>query len=368
MIRSFLVRLQPTIAQRVEFENILVDSCETYNAALQERRDAWKMERKNISYFDQTAQLAQLRKAPQFATISSDIQKEPLRRVDRAFKAFFRRCKAGEKPGFPRFRSLGRYDSFAWHDRIYFTQDVLRIPLMGHVRMKFNGIVGVRAKQVVVKRIGNKWIARIVCDIGPAPDKLPISSAIGIDLGLTTFATLSDGSEIPNPRFVRKHGQSIARTQKNLARKKRGSNNRLRAKEAARRAYQRMADARMNFCHHVSKALVGKYDLIAHEDLKIANMVRGNLAKSILDAAWGQLLFQLNYKAESAGKYVVAVNPRNTSQKCSGCGVMVRKGLSCRIHECPECGLSLGRDHNAAINILALAPGRGAVGCSAEVQ
>ncbi len=126
-----------------------------------------------------------------------------------------------------------------------------------------------------------------------------------------------------------------------------------------------MADARKNYCHHVSKQLVGNYDLIAHEDLKIANMVRGNLAKSIYDAVWGLLLFQLAYKAESAGRHVIAVNPRNTSQKCSGCGAIVRKSLSERMHVCP-CGTALRRDHNAALNILSLAPGRGAVGQPAE--
>jgi putative transposase len=221
-------------------------------------------------------------------------------------------------------------------------------------------------KQVIVKRIGNRWIARAIYDIGPAPEKAAISNPVGIDLGLTTFVTLSDGSEVQNPRFIRKHAERIAREQKNLARKGRGSNNRLRAKERVRRAYQRMTDARRNFCHHVSKELVGRYDLIAHENLKIRSMVRGFLAKSILDAAWGQLLFQLAYKAESAGRYVVAVNPKGTTQRCSQCDTVVPKGLRDRWHTCPQCGLSMGRDLNAALNVLKLAPGRGAVDVTAE--
>jgi putative transposase len=125
-----------------------------------------------------------------------------------------------------------------------------------------------------------------------------------------------------------------------------------------------MANARKNFCHHISKELVAKYDLIAHEALKIAGMVGGHFGKSILDAAWGILLFQLAYKAESAGRYVIRVNPRGTTVRCSGCGERVPKKISQRQHECPRCGLSLGRDHNAAMNVLAL--GRGAVEALAE--
>jgi putative transposase len=134
----------------------------------------------------------------------------------------------------------------------------------------------------------------------------------------------------------------------------RGSKNRLKAREALRRAHQRAADARSNYIHHVSKWLVANYDLIAYEDLKIRNMARSNLAKSIMDAAWGMLIYCVSYKAESAGRWAVPVNPKGTTQKCSRCGEKVPKGLSQRQHNCPHCGLSLGRDENAAINILSL--------------
>jgi putative transposase len=236
----------------------------------------------------------------------------------------------------------------------------LTLSKIGSFRFKAHRELVGKPKHVTVKRYGSKWVARIVCDIGEAPEKRVVSSAVGIDLGLTTFAVLSDGSEIPNPRFVKHHADRIARAQRSVASKKRRSGNRLRAKEQARRAYQRMADARKNFCHHVSKALVARYDLIVHEDLKIANMAKGHFAKSILDAAWGQLLFQLAYKAEEAGCYLVAVNPSGTTQNCSRCGEKVPKDLSQRQHDCPHCGLSLSRDLNAARNVLALSPGRGA--------
>lgn len=366
MIRSFELRLNPTKAQCAAFDEILVDSCNTYNAALQARRDAWEVNRERITYNHQCHQLAELRKIPQMATIASEIQREPLRRLDRAFKAFFRRCKSpGEKPGYPRFRSRLRYDSFAWSaPRIH--GDSLLVPNLGHVKFRAHRQLEGNLKQVTVKRLGQKWIVRAICDIGPAPAKCVASNPVGIDLGLTTFATLSDGNEIQNPRFIKHHSERIARAQRNLARKNRGSNNRLRAKERVRRAYQQMADARKNFCHHVSKDLVGRYDLIAHEDLKIRNMVKGNFAKSILDAAWGQLIQQLIYKAEYAGKWVIPVNPKGTTQRCSRCDTVVPKGIADRWHKCPNCGLSMGRDLNAALNVLKLAPGRGVVDVMAE--
>lgn len=364
MMRTFELRLNPTKGQRSAFEEILRDSQETYNAALQERRDAWKLQRKRITYFDQCAELTELRKDPQFAVIAVDIQREPLRRVDHAFKGFYQRCKSGLKPGFPRFRARQRYDSFAWNSPIRFHAGAILVPNLGHVKFKAHRDWEGVPKQFIVKRQGKKWVGRIVCYIGLAPEKVAVSNAVGIDLGLTTFAVLSDGSEVQRPCFIRQHAERIARSQNSLARKKRGSRNRLRGKEAARRAYQRMADARKNFTHTISKQLVANYDLIAHEDLKISQMARGHFAKSIFDAAWGQLLFQLAYKAEKAGRYVIAVNPNGTTQRCSGCGEKVPKGLGDRWHECSHCGLSLSRDHNAAINVLAL--GRSAVDVLAE--
>lgn len=362
MLRTFELRLNPNREQRAALTSVLSISCELFNAALQERRDAWKICRKPISYHDQTRQITELRKCdPETASLPVDIAREPLRRVDRAFKAFFRRLEAGVKPGYPRFRSASRYHSFATSG-FSINGDRLHIHKIGQIRFKTHrGPIG-QPRQVVVKRTGNKWIARVVCYVGEAPARRAISSAVGIDLGLKDFVVLSDGEAIPAPKFINKHAHAIARAQKNLARKQRRSKNRLRAKEVVRRAFQRMADARKNFCHHVSKALVGRYDLIAHEDLKIAGMTHGHFAKSIMDAAWGRLLFQLSYKAESAGRHVLAVNPRGTTQRCSGCGIKVPKDLAERWHNCPHCGLLLGRDHNAALNILAL--GRSAVGHS----
>ena len=369
MLRTFQFRLRPNVTQTAMLERILADNCETYNACLQERIGAWKICRESISYRDQQDQITELRKDPQFNWIACDIQRDPLRRIDRAFKAFFRRVKTGAKPGFPRYRSRLRYDSFSFSLPTCRERSI-KIPNVGDIRAKGGRLIDGKAKLCTIKRDGKRWVASVVCDIGEAPPKCVVSRATGIDVGLTTLATLSDGTEIENPRWTRHHENRIAAKNRALSTKKRGSRNRIKAKEALRRAHQAASNARLNYIHHKSKELVATYDLIVHEDLKIANMTRSasgtveepgknvaqkrGLNKSIMDAAWGILLFQLAYKAESAGVHVVAVNPRGTSQRCSGCSAVVPKRLAQRTHSCPKCGLELGRDHNAALNILAL--------------
>ena len=352
MLRTFQFRLKPNAAQAAMLTRILTDNTETYNACLEERIGAWKLQRKSISYRDQQNELTQLRKDPAFRWVAADIMRDPLRRVDRAFKAFFRRCKSAEKPGFPRWRSRHRYDSFTFNQPTCRERSI-KIPNLGDIRARGGRPIEGRAKLCTVKRYGKRWTASVVCDIGEAPEKVAVSSAVGIDVGLTNFVTLSDGRSIDNPRWTRKHEARVAAANRTLARKQRRSKNRIRAREVLRRAHQRAADARNNFCHHVSKWLVANYDLIAFEKLNIKGMVQGRLANSILDAAWGQLLYCVSYKAEGAGRYAIAVNPRGTSIRCSGCGERVEKTLADRQHNC-ACGVSLDRDHNAALNVLSL--------------
>lgn len=362
MLRAYKLRLRPTSNQRAALEGILALSCNLYNAALQERRDAWKIRHENINYYHQQRELTEIRADdPDIRAVAVDITREPLRRVDRAFKAFFRRCKSGEKPGFPRFRAKARYDSFTFNSpRV--RDGVLMIPNLGGLRFKAGQALVGQLRTATIKRNGKKWEARIVCDLGLAPEKVAVSNAVGIDLGLTNFVTLSDGVAIDNPRWARQHEAKIARANQVLSRKQRRSKNRERARLHLARTYQSAVDARRNFLHHVSKWLVSNYDLIAYEKLNIKGMVRSNLAKSILDAAWGELIWQLNYKAEEAGKWAVPVNPRGTTIDCSGCGGAVPKTLAQRTHRCPACGLTLCRDHNAAINVLRLGMSRAGLG------
>jgi putative transposase len=353
MYRSYSLRLRPTKRQQRALEGILALSCDLYNASLAERRDAWNIRREHINYNHQQRELTEIRQDdPDVRAVAADIAREPLRRVDRAFKAFFRRCKAGEKPGYPRFRAKARYDSFTFCNVVRVTTDRLMVPNLGGLRFKTSRTLNGVPKTATVKRQGSRWVARIICDVGPAPEKRMVSVAVGMDVGLTNFVTLSDGTVINNPRWTRQHAERITVANQALALTEKGSNNRKRAVLVLNRAHRRAANARRNFTHHVSKWLVANFDLIAYENLNIKGMVRSNLAKSILDAAWGELIWQTSYKAESAGGWAVSVNPRGTTIDCSDCGEPVHKGLGDRVHRCPQCGLVLCRDHNAAINIL----------------
>lgn len=357
MIRTYTLQLKPSARQRESLNSILALSCDLYNAALQERRDAWRLCRESVDYHQQQTELTEIRAVdPDVRAVAVDIAREPLRRVDRAFQAFFRRCKAGQKPGFPRFRSKARYDSFAFGgcNPVVLKGGRIKVPNLGWVRFRTKQSIPENIRAATLKRKGKQWTARVVCDLGPAPEKCAVSSAVGMDLGLTHFVTLSDGVVIDNPRWAQQYETRIARANRNLASKQRRSKNHIRAREALRRAHQRSADARRNFTHHISKWLVANYDLIAYEKLNIRGLAQGNLAKSILDAAWGELIRQVSYKAESAGRWAIPVNPKGTTINCSGCGGRVVKTLAERTHNCPRCGLVLDRDHNAALNILRL--------------
>lgn len=354
MIRSYTTRLKVTRRQDAVLSGLLLHLCELYNAALGERRDAWKVCRKRISLYDQQVELTQLRAMDEeSASYPVAIQRDPLRRVKRAFDGFFRRLKAKQDPGYPRFRSRKRYDSFTVDGtRFSVTGGSFVITKMGafrfHTRCQFKG----KPVTLHVKRRGRKWIAVVVCEIGPAPAKVPVSKAIGIDMGISTLVTLSDGSEIENPRWTKRAQVELAAASRSLSRKLRGSKNRLKARERLRRVHERIQGRRRDYLHGVSAWLVSHYDLVAYENLDIRGMVEQKFAKSILDAAWSELTWQITYKAEKAGVWAIPVEARGTTQLCSSCGEKVPKDLSHRRHDCPQCGLSLGRDHNAAINVL----------------
>lgn len=356
MIRTYTMRLKVTKRQDETLHRLLAQLCELYNMALQQRRNAYRELRFSVNYLNQQTQLTELRNGvEEYAAFPVAIQRDPLRRLDHAFKAFFRRIKSGEKPGFPRFRSRDRYDSFnVPSGRFSFSDGVLKLTRLGTFRTKTKCKIKGNPLEIRVKRCGQKWQAQVVCDIGSAPEKIAVSTAIGIDVGLTALATLSDGTEIANPRWTKQEEDRLAAANQDLARKIKGSKNRANSRERLRRVHQRIAGLRSSYLTSVAKQLVSDYDLIAHEKLNIRGMAQSRLAKSIMDAAWNQLVHRLNCEAEKAGKWVIPVDPRGTTQLCSGCGERVPKKLWNREHDCPHCGLSLGRDHNAALNILKL--------------
>jgi putative transposase len=231
----------------------------------------------------------------------------------------------------------------------------LWIPKIGAVKIHLYRPIplGASLKEVHVKKRGEKWFVSIVLELGAAPAKRSIASVIGLDVGLSSFAALSTGAFVENPRFYRAGEDALARRQQSLSRKRRGSSSRARAKELVRRAHERIRNQRRDFVRKLAATLFSRYDLVAFENLNVKGMAAGPLSKSVTDAGWSLFRHCLESKAEEAGKWAVAVDPRGTSIECSRCGEAVPKTLKERTHACSRCGLILDRDVNAARNILA---------------
>lgn len=357
MRKAFMYRLYPNKEQDKALGSLLDIARTFYNAALQERRDAWK-HGVSVNYYDQANQLKEIRtENPWCATLNCSATQDILRRLDRTFKAFFRRCQSGEKPGYPRFRGRDRFDSVtfpAYGDGIRLT-DRLYVQNVGRLKIKLHRPIEGQIKTVSLKRDCDKWYAIFSCDLGDAPGKREPSHPVGIDVGLESFAVLSDGSAVNNPRCLRRGENLLVKRQQRLSRRVKGSVRRRKARVLVAKAHLKIRRQRLDFHHKTARELVQRYDLIAFEDLNIRGMVHNHcLAKSISDAAWGQFLRILSSKAEEAGCTAVAVNPRGTSVECSYCGFPVAKTLSDRQHVCPNCGVSVSRDFNSSRNILRL--------------
>jgi putative transposase len=355
-----------------------------YNACIQERRDAWKKAGVSIRYLDQQNVLPEIKKfRPELVPLGSHALQETVRRVDRAFQAFFRRIKTGEKPGFPRFKSRNRFDSFTYPDPAGWKvleqkkrRGKLRIGNLGKVRMRGQARIAMdcgEARTLTVRRKNGKWYATISVRYedrelrrNPALE----GSEVGLDAGCRALVHTSDGRAVENPRQLSAEMANLRKAQRALSRKKRGSGNRRKARAKVSRIHERVVRRRRDFLHKLSTELVSEYSFIVVEDLKLRNMSRSargtveqpgrnvrqkaGLNRSILDASVGRLYQMVAYKAEEAGGQLVKVAPHGTSQRCSQCGEKVPKARSVRVHRCPNCGYVADRDHNAARNILAL--------------
>lgn len=362
MLRTIEVKLYLTDAQERTLSGWLRSCCWTYNRALEQRIKAYRRRQASTTYNSQSALLTQWRKGmPALEALPIGFARDALRRVDRGMKAFFRRLKQKNgKAGFPRFRSHRRYNSmeFLAAGRYVRSENLLSIPKLGLVRFRGgNRAIPVQQKLLRVIRRASGWYAQLLYDNGvAAPEAHPVTSSIGIDLGLQSFATLSDGHRIENPRWMRRSERKQRALQRRVSRRKKGSQRRRRAVHRLRRHHERISAQRRNFCHEHSRRLVDRFDLIAVENLNIRGLARSRMAKSIHDAGWSTFLSQLRYKAEEAGSQLVEVDPRYTSQECPSCGAVKAKKLSERWHSC-GCGLECDRDHAAAQVILARALG-----------
>ncbi|HEV8193916.1 MAG TPA: transposase [Ktedonobacterales bacterium] len=365
--KTYKEKLRPTPTQEREMERVLLLCRQLYTTALERRITARHRCQVSVSRFEQEAELKAIRaEFPEYAAIHSHILQDVLGRLDKTYQAFFRRVQRGEggkKAGFPRFKRRTRYHSFTFNEYgkgARLDNGTLVPAKIGRIGVQWSRPLEGTPKTVTLSQEAEGWwYVAISCAevrMHPLP---PTGQETGIDLGLESFATLADGAMIHNPRCDRTAEAYLQRCQRRVARRTPGSRRRKNAVKLLAKAHHKISRARRDFHHKAALSLVRQYDVISYEDLRIRNMVKNHhLAKSISDAGWSHCLGILTFKAAGAGKRVHAVEPAYTSQRCSGpkCGETVWKGLSVRWNECPHCGISLHRDHNAALNILA--PGK----------
>ncbi len=272
--QAYKFRLFPTRKQQERLQWTLDRARELYNAALQERKDAYRMAGKSINYHDQANQLPAIKDMrEEYTDIHSQVLQDVLRKVDKAFKAFFARCKRGETPGFPRFKGKGHFDSFTYPQAGFSLTYDHRVCLskIGSIKVKLHREMKGTIKTCTIKREGDCWYVVLSCEV---EHELMEASpeAVGIDLGLLHFATLSDGSTIENPRYLRKGEKKLEKLQQALSQKKRGSHRRKQAVKQVAKAHRRVRNQRADFLHKESRKLVNTYGLIVFEELQPATM------------------------------------------------------------------------------------------------
>ncbi|MEF9908476.1 RNA-guided endonuclease InsQ/TnpB family protein [Streptomyces sp. P9-A2] len=392
MIRAYKFLLRPTAGQGAALGEMLRDHCSLYNGALQERRDAYRHPPKtSVKYGDQSAQLKEIRAFDpgRQGRWSFSSQQATLRRLDKAFAAFFRRVRSGDTPGYPRFRGVNRFDTVdfpkdgdgcRWDSTPHDPVTRVRLQGVGHVRVNQHRPVAGKAKTVSVKREGKRWYVILTAEQAP-PEPLPaIGSVAGIDMGIANFLADSNGGFVDNPRHGRKAATRLEAAQQALARfprvrRDKRTANHQRAVNKVAGLHRKVRRQRLDHAHKTALDLVREHDLIAHEDLRIRNMVRapaprpdpgrpggflpnGAAAKaglnhSISDAGWGVFLTILHAKAESAGREVIAVDPRNTSRTCPQCGhVSAENRPTQEKFHCVSCGHHAHADTVGALNVL----------------
>ncbi|MFL5654620.1 MAG: RNA-guided endonuclease InsQ/TnpB family protein [Ktedonobacteraceae bacterium] len=403
MRKAFKYRLYPNKETEHKLLWTLARARELYNAGLTERRDAYNFHvRQHPNYYDEEIRKELTRELTvnystqqnalpeikhelreEYQEIAAHVLQDVLRRLDKAFQNFFRRVREGaSEPGYPRFQGKHRYNSFTYPDGAGWKlttlevgkkiKGTLSLSKIGTAKVTMHRKLEGKIKTVTIKHEVDQWYVTFSCEVD-APLTLPVSSEdVGIDLGVTHLATLSNGEMIEHPGHYRRGEKKLAKCQQVLARKKKGSHRRKKAGRAVAKAHRKIARQRHDFSHKASRKLVNRYQVIVFEDIQMSNLVRkpkpkkdeatgqylpngaaskGGLNKSILDAGWGMFVSMCSCKAEEAGRTLLKVSPKYTSQLCSNCGTVRKKDLSERWHSC-DCGAELDRDVNAAINIL----------------
>jgi len=355
--KSFQYSLRLTKKQ-ARLLQALLDECRwVYNELLSQRILLYEELGISISKYDQNMLIPLMKEERETLNqVHSQVLQNIVDRLDKSFKAFFRRCKAGEKPGFPRFRGHHRYNSFCFPQSGFtLEENQLKLFKIGCIRVKMHRPIVGKIKTCALRRNpSGDWTVSFSCEVDVQP-KAATDKSVGIDVGLTHFATFSDGQKIENPRFFKKAQKVLIKEQRKLSKLEKGTKERRKQGKIVAKVHERIANQRKDFCHKESKKIIDQYQYICIEDLNIKKMMRSStFAKSIADASWNQFLQILSYKAEEAGRKIGFVNPAYTTQECFKCGYREKKELSQRLHCCTNCGYSTSRDFNAAQNIWAL--------------
>ncbi len=361
MLKAYQYRLYPTKAQTTALNRTFNLCRKVYNNTLALRRDSWDYESKSVSLFETNKELTVWkREYPELSSVYSQVLQNVQVRVDLAFQAFFQRVKhGGDKAGYPRFKSFGRYDSITYPQAGYsidVANQTITASKIGKIKAVIHRPCEGKIKTMTIRRSSTgKWYVSFAVEQELVVREHIGDEVTGIDLGLTTFAMLSNGEKIENPRFFQTDENALAKAQRRMSKEAKGTPERRVRRSIVSKIHERIANRRKNFVHQESKKLVNRFKTIAFENLNIKDMQQTSfLAKGIADVSWGMMVRTTENKAVEAGSRVVLVNPKNTTQFCSRCGQYVRKELSDRIHSCPSCGLVMDRDQNAAINILRL--------------
>jgi len=330
-----------------------------YNLCLEQRIYAYRHRKTSLSCYNQIYQLPELKKEfPEFNAVPSQSLQDVCERVDKAFKNFFRRIKQGFNNGFPRFRGFGRYDSITLKQAGWkFDGSYLTVQKFGKFKLKLHRDIPKEAKikTVTIRRtLTNKWFISFSCDNVPQNILPKSDDVIAFDVGCESFLTDSNGLKVENPRFMKKSQDKITKIQQKLSKQVKGSNRRKKTKQRLAKAHEKVFNQRKDFHYKVSKHYISNYGTIIHEDMKSWVTDWKSLNKSMRDVSWFNFFEILTFKAASASRLIIRVNPKNTSQMCSQCGKIVKKELSVRVHNCPHCNLEIDRDFNSALNLLKL--------------
>ncbi|NEO42262.1 MAG: transposase [Moorea sp. SIOASIH] len=379
---AYQYRLKPTKQQKAKIDHWLSMLCAQYNYLLADRF-RWYEEnrcsinacplvchlselRDNPDYYSQKKTLPNLKKThPWYRDIHSQVLQDVVKRVKHAFDRFVKGDCNGKRSGRPRFKKQHRYRTFTYPQMKEGCLDgnLINLPKIGKIKVVLHRPIpdGFKIKTASITKKCDGYYLVLSLEYQTVPEVKPDinpDSIVGIDVGLKEFLTTSEGETIEIPQYYRKSQKRLKVIQKRVSRRKKGGSNRLKAIKQLGRQHKKVADKRKDFHFKTANYLLSKYDVVAHEKLNVKGLAKSRLAKSVLDAGWSSFLTILASKAENAGLLAVPVSAQNTSQNCSNCGKKVPKKLHTRWHDCPHCGCSLDRDHNAAINIRNRAAGQ----------